>query len=416
MSESSDVKLPAEFEPFAQTTIESPYEFYRALRTHAPVYRMPNADYFAVSRHADIKAVAMDPASYSSNLTSIVMAQTDGAIASVDVSQLGIGPVDVLAVQDPPDHTRQRALTQPRFAMRTVRGREEYVRQQARTLLEGVLANQQEMNWMEAFASVLPMNVIIEMIGLPLEDREQIKTWSDLAIALLSGTSTAEQMAGHAMGALRLFEYLQARFDEARQRPKDDLLGLLSEATGDHDDALTVDESVSILLQLLIAGNESTASLIGSATRLLAENPDLQTRLRADPSRIPHFVEEALRLETPFQGHFRRTTKACELAGVALPEGARLMVLWASGNRDERVFEAPDAIDWDRANLRAHLGFGHGIHLCIGAQLARLEAKVALEELLKRTAHFEMAGAVQHVPSVFVRTPSKLPIALRTRR
>jgi len=413
MREPSDVELPGEFEPFAQATIESPYEFYRALRTHAPVYRMPNADYFLVSRHADVKAVAMDPGSYSSNLTSIVMAQTDGSMASVDVNQLGIGPVDVLAVQDPPDHTRQRALTQPRFAMRTVRGREEYVREQARKLLEAALANRQEVNWMETFASVLPMNVIIEMIGLPLEDREQIKTWSDLAIALLSGTSTVEQMASHAMGALRLFEYLQARFDEARQSPKNDLLGLLSEATGSHHEALTVDESVSILLQLLIAGNESTGSLIGSATRLLAEDPDLQTGLRRDPSRIPRFVEEALRLETPFQGHFRKTTKDCELAGVTLPEGARLMVLWASGNRDERVFEAPDAIDLDRANLRAHLGFGHGIHLCIGAQLARLEAKVALEELLTRTTHFEMAGTVQHVSSVFVRTPSKLPIVCR---
>jgi cytochrome P450 len=179
MREPSDVELPGEFEPFAQATIESPYEFYRALRTHAPVYRMPNADYFLVSRHADVKAVAMDPGSYSSNLTSIVMAQTDGSMASVDVNQLGIGPVDVLAVQDPPDHTRQRALTQPRFAMRTVRGREEYVREQARKLLETALANRQEVNWMETFASVLPMNVIIEMIGLPLEDREQIKTWSD---------------------------------------------------------------------------------------------------------------------------------------------------------------------------------------------------------------------------------------------
>jgi cytochrome P450 len=270
------------------------------------------------------------------------------------------------------------------------------------------------MNWMSKFASLLPMAVIMDIIGLPAGDRNQLKAWSDLAIALLSGTSTNEQMATHAMGALSMFQYLQAQFEEARRNPKDDLLGLLAEATGTGDQALSVEESVSILLQMIIAGNESTASLIGSATRLLAENPELQASLREDPSRIPLFVEEAVRLESPFQGHFRKTNEATELAGVALPEGARLMVLWASGNRDEHVFESPDAIDLDRGNLKAHLSFGHGIHLCIGAQLARLEAKVALEELLRRTTHFEMRGPARHVSSVFVRTPLDLPIALQT--
>jgi len=411
-TEPSASELPDEFDPFAQATIESPYAFYRSLRTHAPLYRVPKADYYLVSRHADIKSVVMNHRTYSSNLTSIVMAQTDGSVTSLDVGQLGIGPVDVLAVQDPPAHARQRALTHPRFAMRTVRGRERSVRDQANELLDAALENQQEKNWMKKFACLLPMAVIIDIIGLPLEDRDQLKAWSDLSIALLSGTSTTDQMATHAMGALSLFQYVQGQFEEARRDPKDDLLGLLAEATGTRDDALTVEESVSILLQLIIAGNESTASLIGSATRLLAENPDLQEALRRDPARIPLFVEEAVRLESPFQGHFRKTTKACELAGVALPEGARLMVLWASGNRDERVFQTPDIIDLERPNLGAHLGFGHGIHLCIGAQLARLEAKVAIEELVKRTAHFEMAGPVRHVSSVFVRTPAELPIAV----
>jgi cytochrome P450 len=398
-TESSTSKLPDEFDPFAQATIESPYAFYRSLRTHAPVYRVPKTDYYLVSRHADIKSVAMNPGTYSSNLTSIVMAQTDGSMESLDVGQLGIGPVDVLAVQDPPAHTRQRALTHPRFAMRTVRGREQSVRDQACDLLDAALENQEETNWMKKFAFLLPMNVIIDIIGLPLKDRDQLKAWSDLAIALLSGTSNAEQMASHALGALSLFQYLQARFEEARKDPKDDLLGLLAEATGTAEDSLTVEESVSILLQMII-------------TRLLAENPDLQEALRRDPSRIPLFVEEAVRLESPFQGHFRKTKEASELAGVSLPEGARLMVLWASGNRDERVFDSPDTINLDRPNLRAHLSFGHGIHLCIGAQLARLEAKVALEELLKRTTRFEMTGPVRHVSSVFVRTPAELPIAL----
>lgn len=413
-SEPTTGKLPDEFDPFAQETIESPYAFYRSLRAHAPVYRVPRADYFIVSRYADIKSVVLNPDAYSSNLTSIVMAQTDGSMASLDVGQLAIGPVDVLAVQDPPAHTRQRALTHPRFAMRTVRGREQSVREQACKLLGAALAGPDETNWMTSFASLLPMAVIIDIIGLPAADRDRLKSWSDLAIALMSGTSTTEEMANHAMGALNLLQYLQAQFKKARQDPKDDLLGLLADATGTGDEALTVEESVSILLQMIIAGNESTASLIGSATRLLAENLELQESLRRDPTRIPLFVEEAVRLESPFQGHFRKTNEATELAGVALPDGARLMVLWASGNRDERAFENPDAIDLDRPNLRQHLGFGHGIHLCIGAELARLEARVALEELLKRTTRFEMTSPARHVSSVFARTPLEVPIRLET--
>jgi cytochrome P450 len=155
----------------------------------------------------------------------------------------------------------------------------------------------------------------------------------------------------------------------------------LAEATGTSDEALSVEESVSILLQMIIAGNESTASLIGSATRLLAEDPGLPASLRQDPSRIPLFVEEAVRLESPFQGYFRKTNEATELAGVALPEGARLMVLWASGNHDERVFDRPDGVD--------------------------------LEELLKRSTHFEMTGPARHVSRVFVRTPVDVPITVQ---
>ena len=406
-------RRPEDFDPFAQETIESPYAFYRSLRAHAPVYRVPNSDYYLVSRYADIKAVVMNPSTYSSNLTSIVVAQTDGSVASLDVSQLGVGPVDVLAVQDPPAHTRQRALTQPRFAMRAVRGREESVREQARGLLDSALQQPSGTNWMSSFASLLPMAVILDIIGLPAEDRDQLKIWSDLAVALLSGTSTATEMGAHAIGALSLFQYLQVRFEEAQRDPRDDLLGLLADASKAGDDGLSVEESVSILLQMIVAGNESTASLIGSATRLLAENPEFQSELRRDPSRIPLFVEEAVRLESPFQGHFRKTREQSELCGFTLPEGTRLMVLWASGNRDARVFDRPDAIDLDRPNLHQHLSFGHGIHMCIGAQLARLEARIALEELLRRTTHFEMTGPARHVPSVFVRTPFEVPLALR---
>jgi cytochrome P450 family 144 len=152
---------------------------------------------------------------------------------------------------------------------------------------------------------------------------------------------------------------------------------------------------------------------MGSAVHMLARDPNLQERLRAAPARLGDFVEEVLRLEAPFQGHFRLTRRDCELAGTALPKGTRLMLLWASANRDDTVFENPQAVDLDRKNLKAHLTFGFGIHHCLGAPLARLEARIALEELLARTRAVKLTtAAVRYLPSVFVRTISELPIRL----
>ncbi len=189
------------------------------------------------------------------------------------------------------------------------------------------------------------------------------------------------------------------------------MVGALNRAM---DEALSTDEVVAILLQLVIAGNESTASLIGSAARLLLEHPQLEARLRRDPSLIPSFIEEALRLESPFQAHFRLVQNDTKLADVMLPAGSQLMLLWGSGNRDERVFSRPDEVDLERESLRAHLGFGMGIHHCIGAALARLEARVALETLLvsTKTIRLDPAHPIRHRPSVHMRQLESLPLEL----
>ena len=155
---------------------------------------------------------------------------------------------------------------------------------------------------------------------------------------------------------------------------------------------------------------------MGSAVALLATRPDLQEQLRANPELIPAFIEEAIRLEAPFQGHFRQTTRACELAGVSLPAGARLFLSWASANRDEAQYERPDQVDLHRAKPKAHFSFGHGIHLCIGAALGRMEARLALTELLGRTRSFSLdTDALEHRSSVFVRTLVACPIRVDLR-
>jgi cytochrome P450 len=214
-----------------------------------------------------------------------------------------------------------------------------------------------------------------------------------------------------------LNRYLAARFAEAQCAPKDDVLGDLVRATREDAESLSHEEVVAILLQLLTAGTESTTALLGTAVRLLLEGPALEARLRAEPELVPTYVEEALRLESPFRGHFRQARRDAEVAGTRIPAGTRLMLLWGSANRDERRFERPDELDLARPNPRSHLAFGIGIHHCLGAALARLEARVSLECLLERTRRVRLTrGArLRHLPSVLVRRLAALPIEVAKR-
>jgi cytochrome P450 len=258
----------------------------------------------------------------------------------------------------------------------------------------------------------LPMTVIAGLIGLPGEDIPQLKRWSDHAIAILSGTNTPAQLAEHTAQVGKLAEYFGERVDEAAREPKDDSLGDLVRAT-EGSEALTRAEVVAILLQLLTAGNETTTSAIGSALLLLLQNPDVEARIRADGALLEPFIEEVLRLESPLHGHFRLVRRDTEVAGMPLPQGSRVMLLWGAANRDGDEFPNPDAIDLGRRNAKAHMAFGIGLHHCIGAALARLETRVVLETLLARTSALRLVDRkIAHVESLLVRSLVTLPVEL----
>ncbi|MGB7478054.1 MAG: cytochrome P450, partial [Polyangiales bacterium] len=211
----------------------------------------------------------------------------------------------------------------------------------------------------------------------------------------------------------RFFKWCRDGFTEAEARdPQPDfMMGALIDAV--REGKMSRAEAAATVLQIIIAGSDSSASLMGSMVRLLAQNPGIQEELRAKPELVPNFVEEVLRLESPFQGHFRKTKVPVELHGDRLPENARVMLLWASGNRDPRKWPNPDQIDLGRASPRQHLGFGHGIHLCLGAPIGRMEGRIAMEQLLERTSWVELAdGDFPHRQSVFVRTLERLPVRL----
>jgi cytochrome P450 len=397
----------ADFDPFAPETVEDPYPFYAALRREAPVYRVPRADYFAVSRYEDCRAAALDPR-ISSNLIAAVFGENTQP-ASDETPR----PVDVLAIADEPAHARQRKLANKAFSLRRVQALEPAVRDLCAELL-APLRRAGGGDFVAAMADELPVQLVCMLVGFPRADRAQLQRWAMDGSALLAELNAPEELARLGKSVLELNRYLAARFAEAQQAPGDDVLGDLVRATREDVEFLTRDEVVAILLQLLAAGSESTNALLGSAVWLLCAHPDVQRRLRAEPAAIPAFVEEVARLESPFQGHFRVAREDVLLAGEKIPAGARLKLLWASANRDERQFSEPAALRIDRPELKTHMAFGFGIHHCIGAALARLEVRVALETLLSSSRAVRLAPGeqVRHVPSLMMRRIGRLRIEL----
>jgi len=407
----------ADLDPFDPDVVQEPHEFFAALRREAPLYRLPNGAYYLISRYRDVRDAATNLEVYSSNLVAVLFKGLEQP-ELLTLEGAGTGSVDALAIADPPEHARQRKLSNKAFSVQRVAALEPAIRALAESLVGAILpeggARWRSADWMRAVAVPLPMTVIAGLIGLPSEDIPQLKRWSDAAVALLSGLNTPAQLAEHVGQVSELMAYFSQRVDEAARAPKDDVLGDLVRAC-DGSEALTRDEVVSILLQILTAGNESTTGLIGSALRLLLENPHVEERVRADRALLEPFIEEALRLESPFHGHFRLVRRDTDVAGEPLPKGSRVMLLWGAANRDGDEFPNPEAIDLARPNARAHLAFGFGIHHCIGAALARLETRVVLETLFARTGALRRAdGKVTHVPSLLVRCLAALPIELAT--
>lgn len=406
-----------EINPFDPEVVESPWEFFGLLREQSPVYQLPNKAYYLVSRYEDVMQAVMDTETFSSNLVSVLMTGDD-ANDSPDMLNLAGGmdgeaqATDVLAIADPPQHTRQRRVANRAFTMRRVKAMDENIRALSHSLIDQF--ERWEVDWVKDFAMPLPMTIIIQLLGFPLADMDKLKRWSDASVALLSGINSPEQLVEHGTKINQMIAYLAARYDEAYQQPGDNLLGdLIKEAKID-DEEFGRDEIVSMLVQLLSAGNETTTSLIGSAMWLLLQDSELQAQLRQSPDKIDNFIDEVLRLESPFHGHFRLVTRDTNLSGTALKKGDRLMLLWSSTGRDEAQFENASAVRLDRVKPKSHLAFGYGIHHCIGAALARAEARIAFETILERTSELSLSANNDfgHVPSLFIRSLRRLNIEI----
>ena len=395
-------------DPFAPEALEDPYELYETLREGAPVHRISESDLWMVSRYADLVEAAAKPGVFSSHISAVIYAGQGPTPAVLQADPDAIGAVDVLATADPPDHTAQRKLMNRTFRHERIAALEEVARAFIEPRLDDALAAG-TVEWMSAAAVPLPIVIIADVLGMPSGDLENLRRWGDAGVDLLSGVATPERMLECWQEMIAFLAYLR---DTLAAPQPGSVTTEIAQGVARGD--LNEREGVSLLLQLVIAGSESTASLIGSATLMLADDEALQKTLRTEPDRIPIFLEEALRLESPFRGHFRLVTEETTIGGVTLPEGARVMLMWGSANRDPSAFPEPAQLDLERDHPKAHVGFGSGIHFCLGAPLARMEARVVLERLLARTSSFALAERrPSHVPSLFVRRLADLSLTLR---
>jgi cytochrome P450 family 144 len=393
-------------ELFDPCVVEDPYSFYAELRRNSPVRRVPGTDFFLVSTWAAVQEATARVDDFSSNLTAVLMHQGD-AITVFDMDAAGSAG-HVLATADDPHHADERKLVLPGLVAKRIRGLEPFIEQTAdRLWAEAALDCGIE--WMSAMGDRLPMTLVARLIGLPDDDVPQLVEWGYGSTELLGGVLAEGRLPKAVDAAIHLAGYLHGAFEAARRNPGDDLLGDLAAAVNGGDVEPQV--AVLMLVQVVGAGGESTAGLIGNAARLLATHPETQDALRADPTLMSALLEETLRLESPFRGHHRHVVANTMLAGTELPAGAHLLLLWGSANRDEGAFPEPNRLRLDRPSPRAHLAFGKGLHFCVGAALARTEARIAIGTLLANTNGFGLAEA-QWLPSIMVRRHRRLHLTL----
>ncbi|MDE0493030.1 MAG: cytochrome P450, partial [Acidimicrobiaceae bacterium] len=386
-----------------------PYPFYERLRRERPVWLVPGLDLAYIATHDLIVDAVRRIDDFSSHLDMLVITGDDGNPDLFHTEEFGEGTT-TLATADPPEHTVHRSLVFPELVAR----RMEAMRPEIEVFIDERLAVARSqgtrVEWANTVAHPVPARVIGRLIGLPDEDWPQVMKWALGGGRVLAGVLTRQDLIALTKEPNTANGFLYAKLSEASSDPGDDLLGVCAQAVASGD--LDVGDAVGTLTVLLGAGGESTASLIGNAVRMLADDPSLQEQVRADHGLIERFIEEAVRLESPFRGHYRQVKRDCELGGFTLTAGTTAFLLWSSANRDPAEFDRPDEVVLDRRLPRSHLAFGRGIHHCVGAPLARLETLCSLERLLRDTSWFSLADDDQPrwEKSMFVRRHEHLPL------
>ena len=412
--------LLAKTHPFDPAVLADPWDYYRALRSEAPVFRDPHAGIIHVSTYPLVME-ALKRHDVFSNRFAPAMGGTPGGDAPegelAELAKRAYPMVDTMLTADPPEHKRFRGLVNKAFTPRRVAKLADGIGALANQLVDDFVGDG-AFEVLSQFSVKLPLTVIADQLGVPRSDLDRFKRWTDGFTAQLGGFAPPEELVDVTRRIVEYQEYFAAKLDDCAAQPRDDILSDLVRARLDGEKPLDVTESLSILQQLLVAGNETTASAIAAGLLLLIENPGELERIRADRSLLPNLVEEVLRISTPTQNMWRKALATTELGGVEIPEGSMMMLRYGAANRDESQFPDADRFDIGRANASEHLAFGHGIHFCIGAMLARKEMELAFTTLLDRLDAFRLDDAQpapRYKPSLLLRGLDTLHVRFEAR-
>ena len=394
---------------------ECPWDFYRAIHDERDgFYFDETLNMYVCASYALMRQLLRDTTTFSSvNGQNIAHMRTPPQEV-LDIQAASVRPVNILVSADPPEHGRVRKLLDDPFRPRQIEKLRPRIRDIVNDTIDAFI-EKGTCEVVEDFAVPIPVTVIAELLGLPRAMADEIKAWSDASVEPLGMMISDERWVECARKVKAFQDYMTQELEARRREPRDDLLTHLVECRDAHGERLSLGEMLGVTSQLLVAGNETTTNGIAGGIQLLLENPEQEYALRADPSRMLVFVNEALRLESPVQGLFRVVTQPTEVAGFELDRGDRIMIRFAAANRDASKYAAPDELDVRRSNAGTQLGFGAGIHHCLGANLAREEMAQAFDILLARTRSLALASdaALEHHPSLVLRGLKRLDITFR---
>jgi cytochrome P450 len=407
----------ADINAFDPAILDDPHPYFERLRAEAPVFRDPKTGIVSVSTYDLIMEVNRQPGVFSNNFGPVLRSGAgDPDPEEVEIMRRGWATPDTMLTADPPAHTRYRKLSGKAFTYKRVDGMADYVAKVANDLIDTFI-DDGACEFKSAFANHLPMTVIADSLGVPRADMDRFHRWSDAFIVQLGGVSDRETRFEAARRIVEFQHYFVDRIEEKRRAPTDDVISDLVHADlSEEGDPRKMDhcELLSILQQLLVAGNETTAHSLTAGMFYLISNPDQLDRARNDPASIDGLVEETLRFLSPTNNMWRVAVRDAEIGGFPVRANELILVRYGSANRDGGHFPDPDRFDIARVNARAHLAFGAGIHTCIGASLARKEMQVAFPILLERLRNprFQKGmNSFRYNPNILLRGVLELHIA-----
>ena len=390
------------YSPFDKSFIENPFPTYTELRNYGPIYKDDTQEYYVVSRYDDVKKIALDTKNFSSSKGILMARDGDGQLI-VDASTF---PPSIIQM-DPPVHSQFRSLVSKAFNTRQMAALEPMVNSISQELIDD-LAGKTKIDFNLEYGNILPVTVICDMLGCEKKHRAVFKKAADALVYALDAPQEESRAIRQALADL-----LQEQIELKKKHPDGGLISALLEASVDGE-SLSADELSGFVSILMVAGTETTTNLISNSLVYMHHNPEVKQRLLDDPSKISGAVDEFLRLESPVQGLSRTVVNEITIGEQTFLPDAKVLLLFASANRDETAYENPTVFDENRPGKK-HLALGYGIHLCLGAHLARLEAKIAITDILARVPDYDLhLDQATRVPSVIIRGFEKLPATINT--